>query len=81
MACKDCTSENQREVPGELALAFPGVQRVHLAPVHISNKVVVCLDCGYTELVIPAGKLQQLRQGMARAHSNVPFATELSRFL
>jgi hypothetical protein len=64
VACKDCASERQQIFPGELTLAFPGIERVNFAPVYICADSFVCLDCGYTELVIPATKLEQLTKGM-----------------
>jgi hypothetical protein len=64
VACKDCASERQLIFSGELTLAFPGIERVNLAPVYICADSFVCLDCGYTELVIPATKLEQLKEVM-----------------
>jgi len=81
MACKACSSENQANFSGELTVAFPGVQRLNLAPIYVCQKTLVCLDCGYTELVFPATELEKLRKGMKGYHSNVQFATEHSRLL
>jgi len=64
MARQGCACENQRHFPGELTLAFPGIEGLKLSPVYASPKILVCLDCGYTELVIPEVGLMQLRKGM-----------------
>jgi predicted nucleic-acid-binding Zn-ribbon protein len=64
MACKKCASENQQNFPGEMAVAFHGIKRVNLSPIHIRREILICLDCGYTELVIPELELKQLREGM-----------------
>jgi hypothetical protein len=69
MACKKCGSEAQQEFPGELNVNFPGVQGVNLSPVYIPLSIFVCLDCGFTELVIPGPGLDRLRKGMATSHS------------
>jgi hypothetical protein len=69
VACKECASEGQQIFSGELTLAFPGVERVNFAPVYICADSLVCLDCGYTELVIPATKLEQLKNGMGAFRS------------
>ena len=61
---KNCLSENQHEFSGELSVAFDGLQRINLAPVYICQKILVCLDCGHTELVIPTPELERLRKGM-----------------
>jgi hypothetical protein len=64
MACKACAAERQQIFSGELSFAFPGVQRTNLSPVYVCQKTLVCLDCGYTELVVPATELEKLRKGM-----------------
>jgi hypothetical protein len=69
VACKDCASERQQIFSGELTLAFPGIERVNFAPVYICADSLVCLDCGYTELVIPATKLEQLKKVMEPSRS------------
>lgn len=62
MTCKDCSSENQQHFPGELTLAFPGIESLKLSTGYVSPEILVCLDCGYTELVIPELELKQLRK-------------------
>jgi hypothetical protein len=79
MACKACLSENQQNFSGELTVAFPGVQILNQAPVYVCQKTLVCLDCGYTELVFPATQLERLRKGMGGLHPRVQFAAEYSR--
>jgi hypothetical protein len=69
VACKDCASERQQIFSGELTIAFPGIERVNFAPVYICADSLVCLDCGYTELVIPATKLEQLKKVMEPSRS------------
>jgi len=69
MACKACASERQQSFSGELSVAFPGVERLNLSPVYVCQKILVCLDCGYTEFVLPAINLEKLRKGMEGFHS------------
>ena len=64
MTCKECTSRHLQDFSGELVVAFPGIERLKLDPVYVGGTILVCLDCGYTELVIPAAKLEQLRKGI-----------------
>lgn len=64
MSCNKCASTHQQEFQGELALAFPGTERLNLSPIYVCRKTLVCLNCGYTELVVPAGALEKLRKGM-----------------
>jgi hypothetical protein len=69
VACKDCASERQLIFSGELTLAFPGIERVNFAPVYICSDSLVCLDCGYTQRVIPATKLELLKKVMEPSRS------------
>jgi hypothetical protein len=64
MACKACASERLQDFPGELTIAFPGVRRLNLSPAYICQKLLVCLDCGFTEIMIPATELEKVRKGM-----------------
>jgi hypothetical protein len=63
MACKVCASANLQELTGELSASFPDLKRANLPPVYVCKEVLVCLDCGFTELVIPAQELEQLKKG------------------
>ena len=63
MVCKACSSENQQNFSGEMSVAFSGIETLNLSPIYVCQKTLVCLDCGYTELVFPATQLEQLREG------------------
>jgi hypothetical protein len=69
MPCKKCASAHQQEFQGELTVAFPGKERLDVPPVYICQKLLVCLDCGYTELVVPATELEKLSNGMEGFYS------------
>ena len=64
MACKKCASIAQQDFTSELTVVFPGLQGLNLSPVYISENIFVCLDCGFTELVIPGRELDRLKKGM-----------------
>ena len=59
-------STHQQEFQGELTIAFPGAKRLNLSPVYICQKTLVCLGCGYTELVVPATESKELQEGNGR---------------
>jgi hypothetical protein len=58
-------SEQMLDCPTELNLHLSGLERIAQPSVYFSRKSLVCLDCGYAELVIPAPKLNRLKQGMS----------------
>ena len=70
VSCKKCASLRQQDFQGELSVAFPGTERLNLSPIYICQRTLVCLDCGFTELVFPPTELEKLRKGMEALHSN-----------
>jgi hypothetical protein len=64
MACKSCASEKQQYFSGELSVAFLAIERLKKDSVYVVQKILVCLDCGFAELIIPTAELGQLKKGM-----------------
>jgi hypothetical protein len=60
MSCKSCQSARQSTLSGEIAVHFPGLKNLDKPIVWVFPKLVVCLDCGFTEFVIPATELRRL---------------------
>jgi len=60
MSCKSCQSAHQSKVNGEIALHFPGLKNLDKPIVWVFPELVVCLDCGFTEFVIPASELRRV---------------------
>ena len=69
MACKACASTNTQELTGELSASFPDVKKANVPPIYVCREVLVCLDCGFAELVIPATELERLKKGSAASGS------------
>jgi hypothetical protein len=57
MSCRLCTSENQCRFPTEIAIHLPGLRTPHI---FLFPKLVVCMDCGFTEFSIPETELLRL---------------------
>ena len=64
MACKSCGSEKQQYFSGELSVAFLAIEKLKRDPVYVIQKILVCLDCGYVDLIVPSAELEQLRKGI-----------------
>jgi len=60
MSCKTCQSEKQRTFNGEVAIHFPGLKGLDKPIVWVFPKLLVCLNCGFTELAIPETELRRL---------------------
>jgi hypothetical protein len=60
MICKSCSSENQRRFTSEINIHFPGLKNLDKPPVFVFPKLLVCMDCGFTEFNIPETELRLL---------------------
>ena len=65
MACKSCGSDSQQELAGELTASFPEIKKANVPPIYVCQRVVTCLECGFTELVLPKSELELLKKGRA----------------
>ena len=61
--CRRCQSENQNTFTGELALEYRGLEELNKPIVWVFPKILVCLDCGYTQFTVPERELGVLRTG------------------
>lgn len=67
MVCKVCNSQNVQSFSGELTITMGNVAGLNTTPVYICQKVLSCLDCGFTELTIAPNELETLKKRGARA--------------
>ncbi len=65
MACKSCSSENQKIFHGELAIHFGGLAGLEKPIVWVFPKLLVCLRCGFAEFTVPGNELNVLVSGKA----------------
>src|ERR1700745_2282427 len=78
MSCKSCKSQNQRNLSAEVAIHFPGLKGLDKPIVWVFPKVLVCLDCGFTEFGIPETELRRL-QGIDSSAAEL--AREIGRII
>ena len=57
MSCNSCSSTNLRRVRAEIALHLKDIDRPH---VFVFPEILVCLKCGFTELVMEENTLKVL---------------------
>ena len=67
MVCKQCSSDNQRPFTSDVAIHFPGLKGLDKPIVWVYTKLLVCLNCGFTEFAIPETELRQLAKDGATA--------------
>jgi hypothetical protein len=53
MSCKSCQADHQRNLDGEIAIHFPGLKGLDKPIVWVFPKLLVCLNCGFTEFAVP----------------------------
>lgn len=61
MPCKACQSGNLQKLDGELTASSPDLDAIKVPPLYVCQEVVVCLDCGFAELLIPTNQLKLLK--------------------
>ncbi len=62
MRCKVCESENLHRFAGELTTSSLSIHKVNADPVYVCQEVLVCVDCGFAELIIPPQELERLKR-------------------
>ncbi len=67
MSCKSCQSENQHALNGEIAIHFPGLKGLDKPIVWVFPKLLVCMNCGFTEFTVPETDLRRLGESAAAA--------------
>lgn len=53
----------RRQVPGEIALHFPGLRSLDKPHVYVCSEVIVCLVCGAAQFSVPEAELLLLAKG------------------
>lgn len=64
--CKSCQSLRQETFNGEVAIHFAGIAGLKKPIVWTFPKVIVCLDCGFTEFFLPERELRVLVDGTVK---------------
>jgi hypothetical protein len=66
MSCLLCGSGIQAEFAAEMVIHFPGLKNVDQPHVWVFPKVLVCLDCGFSQFTVPESGLALLAAGSKR---------------
>jgi hypothetical protein len=60
MSCRSCGLGNQRKFAAEMSVHVLGMENVDKPIVWVFPKLLVCMDCGFTELTIAENELHLL---------------------
>jgi hypothetical protein len=58
--CKSCGSSNQNNYIGEMSIRCPGFNNIDEPSVWVFPEVIICVDCGSAEFVVPQTELDKL---------------------
>jgi len=64
MSCKSCQSLHQTLFHSEINIHIPGLHTLSAKSVWAFPQLLVCLDCGFTELHLDEAELSQLADGL-----------------
>ena len=62
MSCRSCKSANLRTLSAEIGIHFPGLENLDKPVVWVFPSLVTCLDCGFTEFVIPDERRNEIKR-------------------
>lgn len=62
MSCKMCRAEDQAPFYGEINIHFPGLKNLTRS-VWAFPTLLVCMNCGFTELQLEEAALRELHDG------------------
>ena len=65
MACRSCGSYAQSEFGAEINIHFPGRSGLDKPAILVFPKLLICLDCGFTEFAVSEIDLQRLENAAA----------------
>jgi hypothetical protein len=60
MSCPVCRSANQTEFSAEMMVHHSGLKNIDNSGVMLFPKLLVCLDCGFSQFTVPKAELALL---------------------
>ena len=66
MPCQKCGSERQSKFGAEINVHFPSHKGKDTGSVLIFPELLVCLNCGFTELTLSKDELPRLAKGVGQ---------------
>jgi hypothetical protein len=66
MSCHSCSSTNQKDFSSEIMVHFSGLENLDKPAVLSFPRVLVCLECGFSQFMLPETELSQ-RSSLAAA--------------
>jgi hypothetical protein len=62
LRCRSCESATQKKFIGEMGIRSPGLKNIDKPTVWVFPELIVCLDCGRAQFVVPENELGELRR-------------------
>jgi hypothetical protein len=62
MSCAQCTSDRGRIFNSKMAVHFSGLSGIDKPPVFAATEILICLECGFAEFVLPEAQIRELRE-------------------
>ena len=66
MSCLSCGSKKRAEFPAEMIIHFGGIKNIDTPGVWVFPKLLICLDCGFLQSIVPAAELALLALPVSR---------------
>jgi hypothetical protein len=71
MTCLSCGSVQQAELTAEMIIHFSGLKNLDKPGVWVFPKLLVCLDCGFSQFTVPETELASVAKGILANESSM----------
>jgi len=65
VSCGVCGSTHEQKFESEVTIHFPKLKDIDKNIIVLAPELLICLDCGRAEFVVPRGKLARLAEADA----------------
>ena len=71
MFCLSCGSRNEAEFTAETIIHFTGLKHLSNPGVWVFPKVLICLDCGFSQFTVPGSELPLLARTLEQRNASL----------
>ena len=64
MSCLSCGSSNEAEFTAETIIHLTGLKNLSYPDVWVFPKLLICLDCGFSQFAVPRSELPLLERAL-----------------
>ena len=71
MLCASCASGRRKQFVAEIAIHFSGLKNLDKPNIFVFPKILVCMDCGFSQFTLEDTELNLLAEGAGTSHISI----------